>query len=368
MYLPAFPAIQKGLQVGQGDVQRTLAAYLVGLACSQVFYGPLADRYGRKLPLMIGLLIYIAGSLGCAVAPDTGWLMVWRFVQAIGAAAGIVIPRAVIRDHYDTQQAARALSLLLLIMGAAPIIAPLVGAQLLIVGSWRALFWLMALLAASLLFMVFTRMQESLAPQRVQALSVANILGTYGALLGHRRFMAHCLSGGFGQAGMFTYIIGSPHVFMEVFGIPSHYYGLYFGANAIALIGGSQVSARLLRTHHPARLQRGALHCLLAAGLVTFILAISGIITLWLLMGCLMGYMASQGFVNPNSAALALAEQGRRLGAASALMGTLQFTTGALAGFLVSIWQTNNALPMATTLAGCALLAWLFGRAARLKT
>jgi len=368
MYLPAFPAIQEGLQVSQGDVQRTLAAYLVGLACSQIFYGPLADRFGRKIPLMAGLLIYIAGSLGCALAPDTNWLMVWRFVQAMGAAAGIVIPRAVIRDHYDTQQAARALSLLMLIMGAAPIIAPLAGAQLLIVASWRAMFWLMLLLAGVLLFMVATRMRESLAPERVQSLSIANIVGNYRALLGHRRFIAHSLAGGFGQAGMFAYIIGSPHVFMKVFGVPSEYYGLYFGANAIALIGGAQISGRLLRTYRPVQLQRWAQHCLLASGVLVLVLSLSGFVTLGLLMACLIAFMASQGFVSPNSAALALSEQGSRLGAASALMGTLQFTIGAVAGFLLSTWQSDDTLPMATTLAGCAALSWLFGRLARRET
>jgi len=253
-------------------------------------------------------------------------------------------------------------------MGAAPIIAPLAGAQLLIVASWRAMFWLMLLLAGVLLFMVATRMRESLAPERVQSLSIANIVGNYRALLGHRRFIAHSLAGGFGQAGMFAYIIGSPHVFMKVFGVPSEYYGLYFGANAIALIGGAQISGRLLRTYRPVQLQRWAQHCLLASGVLVLVLSLSGFVTLGLLMACLIAFMASQGFVSPNSAALALSEQGSRLGAASALMGTLQFTIGAVAGFLLSTWQSDDTLPMATTLAGCAALSWLFGRLARRET
>lgn len=365
MYLPAFPAIADSLQVSRGEVERTLAAYLIGLALAQVVYGPLADRYGRKKPVLAGLALYTVASLGCALAGNVQALTLWRVLQALGGAAGVVIPRAVIRDHYETQDAARAMSLLMLIMGLAPILAPLAGGQLLAVMGWRSLFWLMAAGALALMAATALIMQESLAPERVQPLCASSIARNYAALLRHRGFMAHSLAGGFGQAGMFAYIISSPRLFIELYGVDPQHYGLLFGANAAGLIIGSQVSARLLRTCTPLQLQRGALTALAVASLAALALALAGLMTLPLLMACLIGYMFSQGFVNPNSAALALSEQGARLGAGSALLGTLQLSCGAAAGFVVSAWQAAGPLPLATVLACCASLSWLAGRVAR---
>jgi len=365
MYLPAFPAIADGLQVPRGDVERTLAAYLVGLAMAQVVYGPVADRYGRKLPMLTGLALYVAASLGCALSANIEMLTICRVLQALGGAAGVVIPRAVIRDHYETQDAARAMSLLMLIMGLAPILAPLVGGQLLAFMGWRSLFWLMAAGALAMLGATALIMKESLAPERMQPLNARSIAGNYAALVRHRGFMAHSLAGGLGQAGMFAYIISSPRLFIELYGVDPQHYGLLFGANAAGLIIGSQISARLLRRHTPLQLQRRALNALAAASLAALALTLAGQMSLPLLMACLVGYMFSQGFVNPNSAALALAEQGRRLGAASALLGTLQLSCGAVAGLVVSVWQATGPLPLATVLACCACLSWLSGYIAR---
>ena len=365
MYLPAFPTIAANLGVARGDVERTLAAYLIGLALAQVFYGPMADRYGRKPPLLVGLTLFMIASLGCALSGSVEALTGWRVVQAMGGAAGIVIPRAVIRDHYETHEAARAMSLLMLIMGLAPILAPLIGGQLLAITSWRSLFWVMLAGGAMLMAAVIMIMKESLTPDRVVPLRWSTILQNYRGLFAHRGFMAHSLAGGFGQAGMFAYIIGSPRVFIELYGVPPQYYGLLFGTNALSLIICSQISARLLRTHTPRQLQRRALTSLACASLAAVALALAGWMTLPLLMACLICYMGSQGFVNPNSAALALSDQGKRLGAASALLGTLQLSCGALAGFAVSAWQTDSALPLTTTLATCACLSWLSGRVAQ---
>ncbi len=365
MYLPAFPAMADSLQVSRGEVERTLAAYLIGLALAQVVYGPLADRYGRKKPVLAGLALYTVASLGCALAGSVQMLTFWRVLQALGGAAGVVIPRAVIRDHYETQDAARAMSLLMLIMGLAPILAPLAGGQLLGVMGGRSLFWRLAAGALAVMAATALIMQESLAPERVQPLCASSIARNYAALLRHRGFMAHSLAGGFGQAGMFAYIISSPRLFIELYGVDPQHYGLLFGANAAGLIIGSQVSARLLRTYTPLQLQRGALTALAVASLAALALALAGLMTLPLLMACLIGYMFSQGFVNPNSAALALSEQGARLGAGAALLGTLQLSCGAAAGFVVSAWQAAGPLPLATVLACCASLSWLAGRVAR---
>lgn len=367
MYLPAFPSIAKGLNASTGDVERTLASYLLGLALAQLFYGPLADRYGRKPPLLLGLLIFITASVACALADNIGQLSFWRIAQAFGGAAGIVIPRAVIRDNFDTRDASKALSILLLVMGVTPILAPLVGGQVLQLANWRVIFAIMAGCGLALLVAAWRSMRETLPAEKIIALQPAIIWSNYKGLLKHRKFLCFTLAGGFGSAGMFSYIAGSPRVFIEIYGIDASHFGLFFGANALALISASQLSARLLNRWSPQALLRHAQISLMGMTLLALALTLAGSLTFPLLMICLLGFMASQGFVNPNSAALALAEQGHRLGAASALMGALQMCCGALAGTVVSAWSADSALPLTGTLAICATLSWLFGRIALAK-
>lgn len=364
MYLPAFPAMAADLNTSHGDIERTLAGYLFGLALAQLFYGPLADRYGRRKPLLLGLGIFLIASTGCAFATDIEHLILWRMAQAFGGAAGMVIPRAVIRDNFDTRDASRALSILLLIMGATPILAPLLGSQVLVIADWRWIFHFMTFVAALLLAGVVLTMRETLNPQHVIALSAKTISRNYLALLRHRPFLFYTLAGGFGSAGMFSYIAGSPRIFIEIYGVSPHYFSVLFGLNAAALIIMSQFSARMLNRHSPETLLRTAQTILAAMTLIALALTLTGQLTLPLLMLCLMGFMGSQGFVNPNAAALALREQGHRLGAASAMMGTIQMLCGASAGLLVSLWQTATALPLTGLLTLCALLSWLSGRAA----
>ena len=368
MYLPAFKAMETDFATGPEQIALSLTVFLIGMASGQLLWGLASDKFGHRNTLFSGMLVFTLALLGLAFCDQVWQLLTLRFVQAIGGAAGIVIPRAVIRDNYDTQQAARALSLLMLIMGLAPILAPIVGGQVVSFTSWRALFWIMLGAGAALMLSVIFIMRETLAPERMVTLSWANIIGNFRALLTHRGFVAHSFAGGMGQAGMFAYIIGSPRVFIEVYHVDPKWYGVLFGINALSLIAASQVSARLLRTYKPQQLQRPALNFLACAGIATCALSVVGVMTLPILMVCLMGYMACQGFVNPNSAALALSDQGKRLGAASALLGTLQFTCGATAGLFVSIWQTESALPLATIMGICASLSWLSGRIARRAT
>jgi len=364
MYLPAFGAMALDLQVHPSLVERTLASYLLGLALAQLAYGPLADRYGRKPPLLLGLTLFSIASVACALSQDIDHLILWRVVQAFGGAAGMVIPRAVIRDHLDTREAAQAMSLLMLVMGVMPILAPLLGGQAVTLGSWRTVFYLMGLIGIALWLAVALRMRESLDPARRSPLAVGAITAHFRLLLTHRRFMGYTLAGGFGSGGMFAYIAGSPQVFITIYGVDPRWFGLLFGLNAAALILASQIGARLLNRHPPIRLLHRAQGTLVLMTLAALALTLLGWINLPLLMLCLMGFMASQGFVGPNAAALALSEQGPRLGVASALMGALQMLCGALAGFAVSTWHTGTPLPLTATLATCATLSWFSGRMA----
>lgn len=364
MYLPAFGAIASDLNTSQGMVERTLASYLLGLAAAQLVYGPLADRYGRKLPLLIGLTLFTIASLACALSEDITHLLLWRIVQAFGGAAGMVVPRAVIRDHLDTREAAQALSLLMLIMGVMPILAPLLGGQAAALGSWRIVFYLMVLVGVGLWWAVLRNMRESLPTEKRTPLAISTIVANFRLLLTHRGFMGYALAGGLGSAGMFAYISASPLVFIQIYGVDPRWFGLLFGLNATSLILAAQLSARLLRRYQPLELLIRSQVTLVLMTSAAMILTLLGWINLTLLMLCLMGFMASQGFVSPNAAALALAEQGPRLGTASALMGSLQMFSGALAGLAVSLWHTDTALPLTAVLAACAFLSWLSGRMA----
>lgn len=367
MYLPAFPSIAEGLNATHSQVERTLAIYLIGMSLAQLVYGPLADRFGRKPPLYGALTLYILASAGCTYAPNIEVLTVCRLFQAMGGAAGMVISRAVVRDHYGTQDAARALSMLMLIMGVAPILAPIIGGQILGLTGWRGIFALITAVALILLLTVSRIMVESLRPDRVIPLSWANIVKNYAALAGNRRFVAFAMSGAMGSATMFGYIVASPRLFIEHYGISSKAYGLLFGLNAISLIIGSQVSAQLLKKYRPVQLLPWALRGMLIAGLSAFGLTLAGLESLPLLMGCMMTFMFCQGFVGPNSAAMALSDQGGRLGSASALLGTFTIASGATAGFLVSLASDTGPLPMALIMGGCTTLAWLIGGIARRK-
>jgi len=365
MYLPAFPEMAANLGAKGSQVERTLAAYLIGMAGAQLIYGPLADRFGRKPPLYGALIVYILASAGCALAPTVEFLTICRVVQAMGGAAGMVISRAVVRDHYSTQEAARALSMLMLVMGIAPILAPVVGAQVLTLAGWRGIFAVITLAGIALLLAVSRIMVESLPHEKQVALSWGHIFRTYWGLIRHRRFVAFALSGGMGSATMFGYIVASPRLFIEHFGVSPQSYGFIFGFNALSLIVGSQVSARLLKTHRPEKLLPWALIAMMSAGLSALALILIGWITMPLIMLCMMSFMFTQGFVGPNSAAMALSDQGHQLGSASAMMGTITMSCGALAGLTVSLWDTAGPAPLGWIMGGCTTLAFFLGRSAR---
>lgn len=368
LYLPAFPMMAADLNTSEGNVERTLASYLLGLALAPLFYGPITDRFGRKPPLIFGLVLFSIASFMVAFSQDIEQLTLWRVAQAFGGAAGAVIPRAVIRDQLETRDAAKALSMIMLVMGATPILAPILGSQILHFTTWRSLFYFMMLCSGALLLASLFFMRESLAPQDVTPLHPKVIFANYKALLQHRGFLLYSLAAAFGSAGMFAYISGSPRTFITVFNVPMTWFGVLFGLNAFCLILASQIGVRLLNIASPQRLLYLAQNTQLAIVFTGLLFTLFGIMNVYGMMAVLMGFMACQGIINPNAAALALSQQGRRLGTASALMGTIQMLCGALAGLAVSSWQLLSPLPLATVLAVCVLISWFSGRRAENHT
>lgn len=361
MYLSAMPSLAESLATDATRVQLTLSAFFLGLSMGQVFYGSLADRYGRRPLLLIGMLLFIVASTGCAMATSVEALIVWRFLQAAGACAGMVITNAVVRDRFNPIEGAHMISRMMLVMGAAPILAPLLGGFILTTLGWEAIFWILALYGAVLviaiaLFLPETRPAHTHGPDSLWA-----ALKVYGGVLSHRNFQGYALSRALVQGGMFAYIAGSPFVFMTLHGVPAEYFGLLFGLNAIGIIGASQINVHLLRRHTPDRILRGALAGVGVAGLLLCMAAmlplsfgIPGFVALLL---PLFAIMTLTGLVQPNATVLAMAPFGDRAGSASAMVGTLMFAVAALVSSAVAFLHDGSAMPMAGTIAVASGLA-----------
>ncbi len=361
MYLPAFPLLAQSLGTSVAAVQLTLATYLAGLAVGQIVYGPLADRLGRRLPLLVGLAVYIVASFACAAATSLEVLAAARFVQALGASAGMVISRAVVRDHFDERESAGIYSSLMLVMGAAPILAPLIGGQLAPFAGWRSLFFALAAIGAAMFAMVYAALPESLSAEARSRSGALQTVRAMGGIVRNVRFLRFTLAGGAIQAAMFAYISGSPFVFIEIFGVDPKHYGLLFGANAVGLIAASQLNRWLIPRIGTLRALRGGI--VVATGAFAGVFAASGPgASLAVVAPLIFVGIASVGLVLPNATASAMAPFGKDAGLASAVLGTLQTACGALAAVAVSLLSNGTAGPMAIVMlasAGVALAAVL---------
>lgn len=351
-YLPAFPLVQQDLGASSGAVAATLATFFTGLCLGQFIYGPISDRIGRRTPLLAGLAVYVLASIGCAFAPNIETLLVLRFVQALGSCAGMVVGRALIRDLFTPQETAQVFSLVMLCMGLAPVLAPLIGQVISSSIGWRAIFGLCALFA--LVVMKATALVVPPAKPGSLKPPSGRFWQTIRELLQHRGFMGYALAGALIQAGLFAYITGSPNFFMEHLGFTSQQYTLFFAMNAIGLIGASQLNNWLLRTRSYAEV----LHLVIPVSTAAAVLLASRIevgLPVWVNIVCLFVFVASLGLVFPNSTAGALAEQSERAGSASALLGLIQYGGAALASAVVGKLHSLTDHSMELVILACAL-------------
>lgn len=360
-YLPSFPSIASDFATDVEHVQQSLAVYFLGLAIGQLAYGPLADRFGRRKPLLVGVTLFTIGSLACALAPSLEWLIAARFVQALGGCAGMVISRAVVRDLCDPIASAKVFSQLMLVMGLAPILAPVFGGILLGIFGWQSIFVCLTIFSVLCMIAVWRGLPETL-DSSVPGAPLSGALGAYLRLFSDWPFIGHALTGGLAVAGMFAYIAGSPFVFIELYGVPAEHYGWVFGSNAAGFILMAQVNAWLVAKHGPSFWLRRIVWFYLACGAALLIIALNKPAHLWPLLIPLFGCIASLGVLLPNASACAMAGQGRNAGSASALLGCLQFSIAASAAALVSYLHNGTAWPMALVICGCALLAALCSR------
>ena len=353
MYLSSLPAMGRTLNAGPDQTQATLAAFFAGMAIGQVFYGPASDRFGRRLPLLVGIGVFTIASVVCALASTIETLIVARFIQALGGCAGAVIARAVVRDRFSHTETARVLSLMTLIMGLAPVLAPQLGGIVQFLAGWRAVFWtLVAFGVLTGAWVIFGLSESRSAETEAQARS-ENPLRAYVALFGMKRLMGYALAGALNGAVLFTYISGAPDLVMGTYGHTPLVFNLVFAFNAVGIIGASQVNRWLLRRATPDQvLKKASIASIVAAFLLT-IAAWTGWGGQWTVLPLLFGALSIYGLMGGNTMAGALSVDPRRAGSISALMGSASFGAGAVASWAGGLLHDGSARPVAAVMFAC---------------
>lgn len=347
MYLPAFPAIEAAMGGRPGTAQVTLATWFAGLAIGQITQGTLSDRFGRRGPLIAGTAIYTLASAGCALAPDLFTLSLMRMLAAFGGSASMVIPRAVVRDLADGHAAARLMSQLMLVMGAAPILAPTLGGIVMDHASWQAIFWITTGYGGLCCLLVWRFLPETLPPLRRVQLGPAAQLARYTGILGERGFITHALIGGLALFGLFAYLGGAPGVFITEFDLSPATFGIMFGCAACGFITASQINPRLLPRFGASRVLHAGVALNLTSTALLLLAAFTHTGHWYFIAAPIFGCMFSMGFVTPNATVGALSRHAGHAGSASALMGTIQFVLGAASGLAVGVASDGTARPMA---------------------
>jgi len=355
MYLPGLPALGGDLSAGASAVQLTLTACLAGLAVGQLVAGPLSDKLGRRRPLLAGVGAYTLASALCAAAPTVWALAGLRFAQGATGAAGIVIARAIVRDTHEGTALVRFFSMLMLVTGLAPILAPVIGGQVLEVTSWRGIFLVLAAIGAVLFVSATVGLRETLPPERRQEGGIRTTARTMAGLLRDRHFAGFALAGGLAFGAMFTYIAGSPFVLQEIYGASPQAFSAVFAVNSIGIVALGQLNGRLAGRVEPLTMLRVGVTTMAVAGCALFAVVAIGSLPLAALLVPLWVLVASMGLVFPNTTALALAGHPEVAGSASALLGVLQFVIGAAAAPLAGIAGTGTAVPMGATMAALSL-------------
>ena len=356
MYLPGFPAIER--EFGVRGVETTMAAYLVGLAVSQLFYGPISDRFGRKPPLYFGFALYALGAAGCALAPSLPALTLLRVVQALGGSAGFVIGRAIVRDRCEPHEAARAFSLLMMIVALGPVIAPAAGGVVVTHFGWRATFVFQAALGLMLLAATHFALRESRPESAIASLNIASVMRTYLRLGSDRTLVGYSLVGGFGMGALFTYVTGAPTVLTQRYELSAQQFGALIGLNGFAFMTASRLNMVALRTLGPREVLARYVWLPLLLGSALFLLTYLWPVPLWSVVALQLSFFVAVGRVTPNVAALALAPHGKEAGAASALMGALQSALAMLSGFAVATFNDGRVSTIAAIMTVGGALTW----------
>ncbi|MBA9077518.1 multidrug effflux MFS transporter [Rufibacter quisquiliarum] len=365
MYLPGFPAIAQDLNTTIAKIQLSLTAYLIGISVGQLLYGPLLDRFGRKLPLYAGLLVYVAASVGCAFTTSADGLILMRFIQAIGGCAGMVAAQALVRDLFPVTETAKVFSWLILVIAVSPMIAPTVGGYVTAAFGWHAVFIALAVITFLILVGVYIGLPEGKRADPSMSLKPAAVLGNFWTVLRHPQFLVFTLVGGIASAAPFAYIAGSPDVFMNIYGVSEQEYGWIFAFLSIAMVGSPQLNHILLRKLKSEQIINIALVYQLTVGVIMVAGVYLGLFGKTGLIAVIFLFLIGQGLTAPNASALSLAPFSRFAGSASALSGSFRMGIGALVSGTVSIFHNGTALPMVGVMTVCTftgILIFFLGR------
>ena len=359
MYLPGFPDIARDLHTTVAYITLSITSFFIGISVGQMIYGPLLDKFGRKKPLYIGLVVYLVTSIACAYAPTANALIGIRFLQASGSCAGIVASRALVRDIFPVEENAKMFSLLMLVLALSPIIAPTLGGYVTAAFGWQSIFFILATIAGLTLLLVLFKLPEGRKPDPSLSLLPRPIINGFLEVTKVPQFYTYTFAGAIASSGLYAYIAGSPFVFMELYHVTEKQYGWIFAIIAMGLIVASQVNTLLLRKYSSEQIIRVTLFCQCLAGISLvsgtyfhFLGLYSTIFLIWV-------FLSTQGFAFPNSSALSLAPFTRNAGTASALMGAVQLGIGSISTALVSILNNGTAMPMAAVMCACAIGSFL---------
>lgn len=359
LYLPALPAMGESLHADAGSVELTISGYLIGFSLGQLFWGPIGDRYGRRLPITLGLLLFIIGSAGCALSGSVPTMIGWRLVQAVGACANVVLARAMVRDLYVGQQAARMLSVLMTAMAIAPLIGPSVGGLILQVASWHAIFWVLVGVGLATLW-ALTTLPETLPPKRRRQQSLLSAFLGYGRLLRHPGLLTYVGVGGCFYGAMFAYVAGTPVAYISHHQVSPQGYGLLFALGIVGIMLANQINSRLVRRYGLDRLIRFGAALASVAGTAAALSAWHDWGGLWGLVGTLFLFASATGFIVANAIVGALDSHPDQAGSVSALIGAIQYGMGMMGSACVGYFANGTPLPMALTIAGFSLGSLLF--------
>lgn len=366
MYLPALPVIAVDLHGSAGDIQLTLSAFMVAFGVGQIFYGPAGDRFGRRPVILTGLAIYIVTTVGCAFAVEAGHLILLRFLQGLAACAGVVLARTMVRDLAERDQAARAMSLMMACTSIAPMLAPLIGGQVLWYLGWRAIFWVLAGVGVIGLLAAWLLLPETLRPEYRQPLVLSSVLRRFGELFRHRAFMGYAFTGTFQFSALLSFLSGSPFVFIERYGVSPQHFGLIFGSMVVFMTLGSLLNARFVPKLGAGRILRYAVIVPAIAGSTALVLGVIearyGTIGMWPFILCIGPQIATISLIGPNSMAMALQRYPHMAGTASSLMGVMQFGIGAVFGAMVGQLFDGTVLPMVAAMGIAGILCLLSHR------
>ncbi|PKH24365.1 Bcr/CflA family drug resistance efflux transporter [Enterobacterales bacterium CwR94] len=369
MYLPAFPEIAREFNVSAGSVQMTLNTYILGFALGQLFYGPLADSFGRKPIIAFGTLIFAVAAASCALSQTIEQLINIRFLHGLSAAAGSVVINAVMRDTYSKEEFSRMMSFVMLVTTVAPLLAPIIGGWLLVLWSWHAIFWTIAIAAVITTLLVVTQIRETLPVEKRQRFNLRTTVGNFGSLFRHKRVLSYMLASGFSFAGLFSFLNAGPFVYIELNHISPQHFGYYFALNVVFLFIMTLLNSRFVRRFGPLNMFRLGLMIQFSMGIWLLIVSAFDLGFLPMVFGVAL-FIGCVAIVSSNAMAIILDEFPHMAGTASSLAGTLRFGIGALAGALLATIDFQSAWPMVWSITLCAtasILLYLYASRPRKK-